>query len=636
MHIFNTDPRRFRLGELVKMGHRVRHKLALQSVGSLSAARLTLGRCLLAIQETRDFKNFGCSSSTHYACAKLGIARREANECKRVARALLALPALSLAAEEGRIPWGKLREIVRVASPETDDFWLELSKKFTDNQIQALVSKTPQGCIPGDVDLADSLSRSVLKCPLDSHLSLMLDRAMRVHSLKKNEASTLAEVLGASIASYLADNPLDDEAEEKARREADKDLQAARARLVPEVAAVREMAVKMGLLSPDEEFADSDPGRVHTQRDTVGSAADNATSGAERASSMDPARVLKDANSAKNTAINGTKQRAGSLENGSGETSLFDPVRVQAPNSSANGESVSASSRQERAIGSGSHGGAFSDPSQVHANENSASGTAPERCSCGEIECSGSKQSSSPLKAMSCEASTLDPGRVQANKPPTNGIATGRCSCGDMECSESEHLAGFMNTLRYEDSGPDPDRVQIPSNRTTELLAEALGITAIEDKLLPLIDPDRVQYVTLDDPWANTRVRFNILSRYATKAQKKEILRRDGWCCSTPGCCNRIWLHIHHLERFADGGKTSPRNLLGLCSACHKNVHDGLLKIERKTDGTLLFLDQEGRRLDQQVDLEMAYWLDFEIGWTGGELDSYKARCGVDWAVFAS
>ena len=82
MHIFNTDPRRFRLGELVKMGHRVRHKLALQSVGSLSAARLTLGRYLLAIQETRDFKNFGCSSSTHYACAKLGIARREMLKCR--------------------------------------------------------------------------------------------------------------------------------------------------------------------------------------------------------------------------------------------------------------------------------------------------------------------------------------------------------------------------------------------------------------------------------------------------------------------------------------------------------------------------------------------------------------------------
>ena len=104
----------------------------------------------------------------------------------------------------------------------------------------------------------------------------------------------------------------------------------------------------------------------------------------------------------------------------------------------------------------------------------------------------------------------------------------------------------------------------------------------------------------------------------------------------TPGCPNRIWLHIHHLERFADGGKTSPRNLLGLCSACHKNVHDGLLKIERQTDGSLLFRDQEGRRLDHQVDLEMAYWLDYEIGWTGGEYDSYKARCGVDWAVFAS
>ena len=590
MHIFNTDPRRFRLGELVKMGHRVRHKLALQSVGSLSAARLTLGRCLLAIQETRDFKNFGCSSSTHYACAKLGIAKREANEYKRVARALLALPALSLAAEEGRIPWGKLREIVRVASPETDDFWLELSKKFTDNQIQALVSKTPYGCIPGDVDLADSLSRSVLKCPLDSHLSLMLDRAMRVHSLKKNEASTLAEVIGASISSYLANNPLDDEAEEKARREADKDLQAARARLVPEVAAVREMAVKMGLLSPDEEFSDLDPGRV------------------------------------------------------------------QAPNFSANGQTVSSGSRKERAVGSDSRGAALSDPGRVradskpsanlvdeaiddatiplelrpqkdpgrvHSASESAAEIVTERRSCGGAECSGPEQLVGFAKAVEREALFSDPDRVHANRNASVGLATGHCPCGDVECS------GKTTML-------DPGRVQPPSDRTTELLAEALGIANIDDKLLPLIDPDRVRYVTLDDPWASTRVRFNIDSRYATKAQKNEILRRDGWCCSTPGCCNRIWLHIHHLERFADGGKTSPHNLLGLCSACHKHVHDGLLKIERQTDGTLLFLDQQGRRLDQQVDLEMAYWLDVEIGWTGGEQDSYKARCGIDWVVFAS
>ena len=55
------------------MGERVRHQLALRAVGTLTSSRLTLGRCLLAIQETGDFKKFGCSSSTHYAVAKLGM-----------------------------------------------------------------------------------------------------------------------------------------------------------------------------------------------------------------------------------------------------------------------------------------------------------------------------------------------------------------------------------------------------------------------------------------------------------------------------------------------------------------------------------------------------------------------------------
>ena len=240
------------------------------------------------------------------------------------------------------------------------------------------------------------------------------------------------------------------------------------------------------------------------------------------------------------------------------------------------------------------------------------------------------------MKSEGYDTPFFDPGRVQTNENSPTGISTERCSCGDVESSDSELLATDLIRWPSEALLSDPARVPIPSNRTSEFLAEALGMAVVDDALLVSKNPDRVQYVTLDDPWASTRVRFNIDARYATKAQKNEILRREGWGCSTPGCCNRIWLHIHHLERFADGGKTSPRNLLGLCSACHRNVHDGLLKIERQTDGSLLFLDGEGRRLDHQVDLEMAYWLDYEIGWTGGAQDSYKARCGVDWAVFAS
>ena len=89
----------------------------------------------------------------------------------------------------------------------------------------------------------------------------------------------------------------------------------------------------------------------------------------------------------------------------------------------------------------------------------------------------------------------------------------------------------------------------------------------------------------------------------------------------------------HSLNRRRIDIPTEPGNLIGLCSACHKNTHDGLLKIERQSDGRLLFFDRFGNRLDRQVDLHIAEWLDYEIGWTGGEMDSYKARCGIDWSA---
>ena len=55
------DPKRFRLAELISMGEWVRHELALRAVGTLTSSRLTLGRCLLAIQDAGDFKKHGCS-----------------------------------------------------------------------------------------------------------------------------------------------------------------------------------------------------------------------------------------------------------------------------------------------------------------------------------------------------------------------------------------------------------------------------------------------------------------------------------------------------------------------------------------------------------------------------------------------
>ena len=482
------------------MGERVRHNLALRAVGTLTSSRLTLGRCLLAIQETGDFKKFGCSSSTHYAIAKLGMEKWEANEFKRVARALILLPELSLAAEEGRLAWGKLREIVRVAIEETEEYWLQLAGRYNDKQIQALVSKTPRGAVPGEVDLEETAYRSYFQCPFDPETSVLYDAAKRAFSLKQNKAMTHAEFMKELLASYQANKPLDEETKAKILEEADKDLQAERARLIPIVVEARENAVEMGLIEADDdilEFVDLDPHRVQSGH------ADELLAGAL------------------------------GVEFNERLIAQMDPHRV---------EPDQAAKFLVEALGEGADGKLISQ-------------TNPHR---------------------------------------------------------------------------------VPSGSAAELLAEALGIASINEELLTQLDPVRVQIDPIKNPWASTRVRFTLNARSTTKAQSREILRRDCWCCSTPGCPNRIWLHIHHLESYSKGGKTEPENLIGLCSACHKNTHDGLLKIERQADGRLLFFDQFGNRLDRQVALHIAEWLDYEIGWTGGETNSYKARCGIDWAVFAS
>ena len=44
-------------------------------------------------------------------------------------------------------------------------------------------------------------------------------------------------------------------------------------------------------------------------------------------------------------------------------------------------------------------------------------------------------------------------------------------------------------------------------------------------------------------------------------------------------CGRRGWLHIHHLVHWEDDGPTDPDNLVALCTACHRAVHAGRLRL---------------------------------------------------------
>ncbi len=63
--------------------------------------------------------------------------------------------------------------------------------------------------------------------------------------------------------------------------------------------------------------------------------------------------------------------------------------------------------------------------------------------------------------------------------------------------------------------------------------------------------------------------------------------------CRVPGCGRKYHLHAHHIEAWADGGKTSQSNLALLCPSHHALVHEGQLTVE-VAEGKLEFKNAHG------------------------------------------
>jgi hypothetical protein len=104
-----------------------------------------------------------------------------------------------------------LREISRKASPETEAFWLKLAAELNYGQIENLVRKTPRGALPGDVFEEPESATTELRCVVSQEMLALLDRARRLFSLEQEEAVTTARVLKWALASYVANQPVNEE-----------------------------------------------------------------------------------------------------------------------------------------------------------------------------------------------------------------------------------------------------------------------------------------------------------------------------------------------------------------------------------------------------------------------------------------
>ena len=102
---------------------------------------------------------------------------------------------------------------------------------------------------------------------------------------------------------------------------------------------------------------------------------------------------------------------------------------------------------------------------------------------------------------------------------------------------------------------------------------------------------------------------------------------RDGGC-RVPGCGREQHLHAHHVQAWAEGGKTSQSNLVLLCPSHHALVHEGQLfvevragKIEFRNAHGIAILPVPGRGGGDGAELLEQHERRACTGWDGARLD---------------
>ncbi|MHC9543063.1 MAG: HNH endonuclease [Vulcanimicrobiota bacterium] len=102
-----------------------------------------------ALAARKLYNDFGCSNIFQYASHYLSLGEHTIAELLRTGKALAQLPLLSEAFEKGQISSSHIREISRVATKDTEEYWRDTARGKTVREVEKLVAFTPKRGLPG-------------------------------------------------------------------------------------------------------------------------------------------------------------------------------------------------------------------------------------------------------------------------------------------------------------------------------------------------------------------------------------------------------------------------------------------------------------------------------------------------------
>jgi hypothetical protein len=107
--------------------------------GHINAANHRWLMLIAEFDRRSGWNDGGTQSCAHWLNWKCGLAIGAAREKVRVAHALEKLPKISAAMERGNLSYSKVREITRVATGATEDYFLQIAEHGTAQHVEKLV-----------------------------------------------------------------------------------------------------------------------------------------------------------------------------------------------------------------------------------------------------------------------------------------------------------------------------------------------------------------------------------------------------------------------------------------------------------------------------------------------------------------
>jgi holliday junction DNA helicase RuvB len=105
-----------------------------------------LGFYLLELEKTKQFRPF--KNAAEWARKHLPGLRRP-DKLILLARGLEKLPEIESAFHQGEVPWTKIREIARIATPQTEGVWLKAARELSSRDLEEEVRQKKRGDRPG-------------------------------------------------------------------------------------------------------------------------------------------------------------------------------------------------------------------------------------------------------------------------------------------------------------------------------------------------------------------------------------------------------------------------------------------------------------------------------------------------------